>query len=671
MAMASNREERRLMRQRGAGNRTGKDIDFGFGSAFGTPELLPAGATTQTTQPETNVPGSQRSSSRRTPTPSQNRLTSPQLNRRTPTGSQNPSSSRKSPGGGRSSHPRRESIFDIPPDDEPDQTRENKRRKIAPFEPILEDTVLSSKNNLEPETGSTADGAQSSPDAHPRPREAGLEPRAPSAEPDTTELESQPAPDGQLETQNADSVSITKAGIQENRNSPPKKKSPSRKRKKRKSVVQGPKRPKRPSGGDQLRTRRDQEPEREREPEHESEPEPEPEPDEHNEEGDERDAGPPTEEPARPARRKPKKRKSIRQIPTKHKRRTPLVRVGRQEETGEQISGSEELDETAVDEENQGNIQDQSTSPQQTTDPKRKSSSGTQGPARQSRRRKPEEPEAVEDDAQEEPSEARPSQGKQRKRKAAEEQNAQDEPKSRGATVPVIVHRFANLSALQSITGDDEGTPIETAQPDTISDRHNKYPSRSGVNPADVLGQICRESLEKTLSILEDGIAKESNASRQGEWTRKRKAVELFGTELEQRLFDMSELLDSNFVLSARLKKEKRDVASLRNRLVELRKQREDVALRIDEVRRKYNEDEHIKTEHDNLNNSLHDLQLAIDRRRKIDDEQAANPAAGLEFLLRTVAQDVSSIASGSHGGILNQIRTFNGQLERTVALLE
>jgi hypothetical protein len=121
-------------------------------------------------------------------------------------------------------------------------------------------------------------------------------------------------------------------------------------------------------------------------------------------------------------------------------------------------------------------------------------------------------------------------------------------------------------------------------------------PSRGGVNPADVLSQICRETLEKTLNTLKDGIANEANATRRAEWTRKRKAVETFGSELESRLMDLSGILDSNFVLGVQLKKTKRDMMDLRSHLYRVRRERESVALQMDAVRSKHTEEEKAKT---------------------------------------------------------------------------
>lgn len=183
---------------------------------------------------------------------------------------------------------------------------------------------------------------------------------------------------------------------------------------------------------------------------------------------------------------------------------------------------------------------------------------------------KPEEPEEEEEDSQ-------PTRKRQ----------------SRGETVPVTVHRLANLASLGGIPGSDSDSDGSSESADELSTRQKtKHPSRGGVNQADVLNQICRETLEKTLTTLKNGIANESNATRKAEWTRKKKAVEAFGTELEGRLFEMSEMLDSNFVLGVKLRRAKSEMMEMRSRLYHVRREREAIAVRMDDVRRKFVEEE-------------------------------------------------------------------------------
>jgi hypothetical protein len=195
------------------------------------------------------------------------------------------------------------------------------------------------------------------------------------------------------------------------------------------------------------------------------------------------------------------------------------------------------------------------------------------------------EPEA-EAGAEQEPPESEPAE--QPRRKARE---------PRGESFPVTVHRLANAVALagrvtaSNDSGDEEGSADELS-----SRQRTKVPSRGGVNPADVLSQICRETLEKTLTTLKNGIENEANATRRAEWTRKRKAVEAFGFELESRLMDLSEMLDSNFVLGVQLKKAKKEMMDLRSHLYRVKKERESVALQMDAVRCKHMEEEKAKS---------------------------------------------------------------------------
>ncbi|CBF81127.1 hypothetical protein AN5229.2 [Aspergillus nidulans FGSC A4] len=242
----------------------------------------------------------------------------------------------------------------------------------------------------------------------------------------------------------------------------------------------------------------------------------------------------------------------------------------------------------------------------------------------------------------------------------------------RGETVPVTVHRLANAALLggelfESSDEDDANSPdgVSNIQP-------TRLPSRGGVNPADVLAQICRETLEKTLTTLKTGIENEANATRRAEWTLRRKAVEAYGAELEGRLSDLSEMLDSNFMLSAKVKKAKRNMLDLRARLDHIRREREAVALRLDAVRRKHAREEQAGMARSTINHSLHNLDLALERgQNRTSATHSESPTAGLELRLRSLAQSVSSSAPGSQGGILSQVKSFNAQLEAAARRLE
>ncbi|CAG8013002.1 unnamed protein product [Penicillium olsonii] len=253
---------------------------------------------------------------------------------------------------------------------------------------------------------------------------------------------------------------------------------------------------------------------------------------------------------------------------------------------------------------------------------------------------------------------------------AGQEQPRRKTREPRGETVPVTVYRLANVTSLGNTTStaDAPGGGQDSAD-ELTSDKRTKIPSRGGVNPADVLSQICRETLDKTLNTLKDGIEKETNTARRAEWSRKKKAVEIFGSELDSRLMDLSGMLDSNFVLGVQLKKTKREMMDLRGQLYRVRRERESVALQMDAVRSNHAEEEKAKTSRNTISNSLHSLELALERNRQRPGPTAES-TPDLEFMLRTVA-DISARAPGGQGGLLNQIRSFNAQLEATVSRLE
>lgn len=269
----------------------------------------------------------------------------------------------------------------------------------------------------------------------------------------------------------------------------------------------------------------------------------------------------------------------------------------------------------------------------------------------------------------------------------------------REGTVAITVHRLADTSALEATSdaSSDEGSTDEL-------DTRKTFPRRAGVNAADVLAQICQEIVDKHLTGLANSVANESNQTKRGEAGRQRKAVEAYGSQLQGRLFELSELLESNFALGVKLKKAKRETTEMRNRLLEVRRQRHEVALRMDAVRQKHSAEETAKmvflfspllltsllsTNYEQsrnaINNSLHKLESTLERSRARPGERADsnedynndgndngsdNGIAGLEFTLRTVAEDVSSAAEGSHGGLLGQVRAFNAQLETTAKAL-
>jgi len=151
--------------------------------------------------------------------------------------------------------------------------------------------------------------------------------------------------------------------------------------------------------------------------------------------------------------------------------------------------------------------------------------------------------------------------------------------KEKPGTIPITVHRLSRPKPLDHSSADED-----------ILATSNPFPKRSGVNAIDVLSQICREMVAKAAENLKLGEAKERGERKKVE-ARKRKAVEMFGEELDARLFQMTEALDNNYALTIRLRQANKEKVVKREELLEIKRLREEVAIETDEVRAKHERD--------------------------------------------------------------------------------
>lgn len=178
------------------------------------------------------------------------------------------------------------------------------------------------------------------------------------------------------------------------------------------------------------------------------------------------------------------------------------------------------------------------------------------------------------------------------------------------STVPVTVHRLTTTrprtgASSSSSQSDDDGATSGSGSDDELTLPSTTASARQpGVNPADVLSQICRETLTNALSTLDESITAERGRARApddddnrnnnkaaaarrrvAEWAAKRATVRLFATELDSRLFAVSEILDANAVAGARLRRARKVLGTERARLVEVRRARRKVAEEMEEAR--------------------------------------------------------------------------------------
>jgi len=287
---------------------------------------------------------------------------------------------------------------------------------------------------------------------------------------------------------------------------------------------------------------------------------------------------------------------------------------------------------------------------------KRASSQGLEAPELPSIERDDDDmDEYIDDESPEPPTPAPPKKRRKRSSNTSDRPEAHVERRFSRLGFPILTHRHTNISALPMIAEEGE---VEGESEDEINTITSYFPDRAAPNAVDVFAQICRESISAVTERLH-AASREQNG--RAEARRKREALAAFSAELEGRLFDMSAAVENRLTLESRLRKSKRDKAELQARWIELRRQREEVALECDDVRRRHWENEHENTQKWEVSQLAEQVEVQRDRERP--QEQS------LEYLLRSVAPGTSNASDG--GGLLENIKDFNGKLERLASMLE
>ncbi|EXJ64861.1 hypothetical protein A1O7_01200 [Cladophialophora yegresii CBS 114405] len=224
--------------------------------------------------------------------------------------------------------------------------------------------------------------------------------------------------------------------------------------------------------------------------------------------------------------------------------------------------------------------------------------------------------------------------------------------KKHTATFPILTHRLTNVSALPTINEEDEeGIPSGDVSFDSTT-------ARTQPNAVDILAQICRE----TISNMVERIAASAQTLSKATANNQRTALEAFGKDLDDELFAMSEAVENRTNLEARVRKSKREKAALQSEYLELRREREQIALKCDAVRRQHWECEEETRQKWILSDAARRVEQEMERNEADEDE-------GLECLLRSVTDSVSS--TSGRGGILDRVKSFNAHLENMALLLE
>ncbi|KAF5686631.1 hypothetical protein FCIRC_2774 [Fusarium circinatum] len=244
-----------------------------------------------------------------------------------------------------------------------------------------------------------------------------------------------------------------------------------------------------------------------------------------------------------------------------------------------------------------------------------------------------------------------------RTKQAAKERRVSD-----GSAIEVTVQRFVNVKKF--IKGDDEEEDHLAADlPFTTT----------GVTAVDVFAQACLEVIDGTVAKLFETLQNTEEKDKKKECRIKIRALEAYKEELTSRLLQLSIHLMDWQSLRKRVRLVQREKLSLREEILRLKAEREQVALKMDAVRIKHEEDTKESKYRLDTSAIMHDIDMAVERGRDAPELSRAQEKkadlANLELLVARITDEASS--SSSAGGMLQQVKNFNAFLERAAIALE
>lgn len=259
------------------------------------------------------------------------------------------------------------------------------------------------------------------------------------------------------------------------------------------------------------------------------------------------------------------------------------------------------------------------------------------------------------------------------------------------APVPITVQRFSQVRRKSRGAGandnDDDGDDNDEL---AVGGADLPFANRSGVNAVDVLAQICEDIVEQKLQSLhekhqqlrqqqaeagEHGDPSQTAAARK-EAIVARRALESFQQELRSRLLEQAVAVDSLHALRKRVRAALKSKLALREEILRIRAERDQVALRMDALRAQHQDHVGKAMKTANISSTMHDIDLAVEQGRTAPELSTAlqktADLANLELAVRRITEQMSGGSGSLHGGgTLQQIVEFNAFLERTAAVLE
>ncbi|TFB06760.1 Protein MNN4 [Trichoderma ghanense] len=259
-----------------------------------------------------------------------------------------------------------------------------------------------------------------------------------------------------------------------------------------------------------------------------------------------------------------------------------------------------------------------------------------------------------ENDENEEP-QAKKSKPKTKKRHS-------DQSEGDGGTIEITVQRFVNLKKRGN--EDDDEDPLQSEM---------AFVNHGGESVIDVFAQVCDEVISSTLEQFQEVASGAEDPAKKKEYRIKMRAIEAYREELKSRFLQHAIHLNHWHSLRKRVRHVQKERMALREEIMRIKAEREQVALRMDAIRIRHEADARESKYCLDASSLMHDVDLAVEQGREAPElsraAQKEAELANLELLVSRVSEQASS--SSFTGGILKQVKDFNSFLERAAMALE
>ncbi|RKF59969.1 putative at hook domain-containing protein [Golovinomyces cichoracearum] len=222
------------------------------------------------------------------------------------------------------------------------------------------------------------------------------------------------------------------------------------------------------------------------------------------------------------------------------------------------------------------------------------------------------------------------------------------------------------IAAASDTADDDERDEFETLR---IEKTHSKP---RDFNYIDLLSQALRKIIGSRISALQERADACENEEIRRDLKTKNGALEAYGKEIKSRLLEHAVDLDYAQSLETRLRNEQKKKIRLRSEILRIRAEREAIALRMDDIRKRHNTAQKENMNRLSLNNAIHNLEIAIETVRDSTYQPSYDNISDIDSTqtrLKKVAQLISH--QSDNGGFLRQVKDFNSLLERSAIALE